>query len=523
MAFGLLLIALGVALLKPATGLPGLAWAALGLAAIPWIQWAGGLLAFSGDAWISNLYLFGLAVAIAAGHRWGRLDARAFAATLSFAFLAAALLSSLIALTQVLEVWPLGMWTVEVMEGMRPGANLAQSNNLATLLGFGALGLLLLREQDRIGRLPAGALFAVLIAGLCVSQSRVSLLFGPLICLGVWLAARRGVRFQTRLRSIGIAAAASWLLLWAEPLFLRTGQILAGQSVAGRGVQSLRFEVWPILLDGLSMHPWRGYGWLQVGAAELAAADRHPPVGELWLQGHNLFIELVVWCGYPLGLLLAAAIVYWFVSRALRVASIEGVIGMLIVAIAGAHSMTEFPYQYAYFLLPLGLWMGLVEASIGSRAILSHKWYLATMLASIALLVAICRDYGAVEEDFRLVRFENLRVGSIHASQPAPDAPFLSSLTAFLRVSRMTPHRGMTSAELDSMRDVVHRYPYAAGMSNYASALALNGRPEEAKEMFTKILHIHGRTMYAGVKGNLHEAALDGAPELRALENSIPP
>ena len=72
------------------------------------------------------------------------------------------------------------------------------------------------------------------------------------------------------------------------------------------------------------------------------------------------------------------------------------------------------------------------------------------------------------------------------------------------------------------MRAVVDRYPYAAAMARYASALALNGRPDEARLMFTKILHIHGKSVYAKVKRSLHEAAVDGPASLGVLESSVP-
>ena len=523
MATGFALLALGIAAQRPATGMPGLAWALLAVAAVPWCQWAAGLLAFSGDAWVASLYLLGFATAVSTGYRAGKVDAQALAATLSVAALTAAAISTLLAMMQVFELGSLGIWIVDIQAGMRAGANMGQSNNLATLLGLGAVALLLLREQGRIGPVGAAALLVLLMVGLSLTQGRIGLLFGPVVWLGLWLAVRRGVGFRTRLREVGVATVVSWLLIWAEPILLRASELASYQSVAERGVKSLRFEVWPILFDGLSLHPWRGYGWLQVGAAELAAADRHPPVGELYLQAHNLFFELVIWCGYPLGLVLGLGVVYWFITRVSRVASIEAVVGMLVVAIAGVHAMLELPYHYAYFLIPVGLWMGLVEASIGAPAVLAPRWQRATTLASLALFVAICWDYPPVEDDFRLVRFELLKVGTLHATQPAPDAPFLSSLTEYLRAARNTPRPGMSPEELDRMRAVVDRYPYAAGMSRYASALALNGRSEEARVMFAKILHIHGKTTYARAKAGLREAALEGPPALHALELSIPP
>ena len=521
-AVGLLLIAVGVAAPPHPTGTPRLVWAIVGLAAIPWLQWGAGLVSFSGDAWVSTVYIFGFATAVFAGSCWARADARTMSESLAIAILVAACASSVLAISEVLGTFPIGMWGVQMPEGGRPGANLGQSNNLATLLAFGTLSVLLLLEQARIGKILAIALLALLVAGLAASQSRIALAFGPIIWFGVWLGRAR-IGFRTRPRYVGIAAIAASVSLWIEPLFLRTGDLLASQSVAGRGIQSLRFQVWPILFDGLSSHPWSGFGWLQVSAAELAAAGRHPPVGELWAQGHNLFVELLVWCGYPLGLFLGATVLYWFVTRCIRVRSVESAIGMLVIAVAGAHSMTEFPYQYGYFLVPTGLWIGLVEDAIGSHGARRPWVYPTLVTSSFVLLVAVCWCYAAVEDDFRLVRFESRRIGSVHAAQPAPDAPFLSALTAFLEVARITPRVGMSGAELDRMGAVVRRFPYAALMSSYATAMALNGRPDDARRMFATILHIHGATIYGNLKKDLDEAALTGPAPLRLLDATVPP
>jgi O-antigen ligase len=521
-AAGLLLLAVSVAGQRFPFGIPALASVVMTCAVIPWLQWSIGLLKFSGDVWISTLYLGGCAIAISTAYRWSRVDAAAVARNLSVAALIAALLSSVLGMMQVFEVWSLGIWIAEIFDGGRAAANLAQSNNLATLLGLGVVGVLLLSEQGGIGRVLAGTLLFVLLLALSLTQSRMSLLFGPVIWLGYWLAVRRGVLLRVSLSMIAAATGIAWTLMLAQPVLMRATLLASYESVATRGTQSLRFQVWPMLLDGLSLHPWLGYGWLQVGAAELAVADRHPPVGELYLHAHNLFLELVIWCGYPLGLCLGGGILYWFVTRLSRVSTTEGVFGMLVVSVIGVHAMFELPYHYAYFLIPLGLAAGLVEASIGSKAHMGPKWHIASTLAGGILLIAIWWDYHALEDDFRLVRFENLRIGYIQGSRSAPEAPFLSSLTEFLRFSRTYPREGMSAAELDRMRSVVERYPYAAAMARYAWALALNKRLDEARVLYTKIAHMHGDGVYRKVKRDLHQAVLADAPLLRQLEQSIP-
>jgi hypothetical protein len=518
-ALALVVLAVTALVTAPGVEAPRLAWAIVLLGTVPWLQWLAGKLLFSGDAWITTLYLLGMAVAVSSGFRWARRDAALLASGLSWCALAGALVSSGIAAMQAMHLGSASIWTVEMPDGIRPGANLAQSNNLATLIGFGLVGILVLHERARLRPLVALVLALCLIAALAIAQSRISLLFGPALLAGVWLGRRRGAIVRTGLTATGVLVAVAFLALWLEPRLVGDN-LLPTQSVEGRGVQSLRFTVWPMLLNASLLQPWSGYGWLQVGSAQLAVADAYPPVGELYLHAHNLFLELVLWCGYPVGIAISGILVFWFLDRWKRVARLETVAGMLIVTIVGLHSMTEFPYQYAYFMIPAGLWAGLVEAEVAPKEA-SYRWGHALLVMGAAvLLVAIWKDYPDVEDDFRLVRFQNLKIGAQSSPTSIPDAPLMSGLTSFLSFSRTVPAPGMAPQDLDRMRKVVERFPHAGPLARYGNALALNGRVDEGVLAYRKLLAIHGTAMYRQVRAALREDAGTSGP-LLVLENRL--
>ena len=415
---------------------PALMWGVAAVVLVPVLQWTTGQLAFSGDAVVAALYLLGFATAVGTGHAWAArfTDCRCVAVYRPD--------------FRKLAVEPPGAddgaqyrRTGPVRAGFvvryAPARDLGQPNNLATLIGMGVLGIMLLYEQRRLGAVAATATLGVLLVGAALTQSRTALLFGPAVLVGYLFFRRREVALNIRPAVIGIAVAAQWVLAWSWPWLQGVLLLNSTESLAQRSAGSVRFQVWPILFDALSQVPWRGFGWLQVGAAELASADRYPPVGEMWMHGHNLFFELVIWCGYPVGILLSAGIVWWYASRLHRLRSKEAAIGMLLVSIFGLHAMLELPYHYAYFLIPVGLWIGQVEFD-AKAGLLPASWLgLAPPAVAFLLMLAVWRDYPAVEEDYRLMRFEHLRIGSLRATEPAPNAPFLSSLTAFLR---FTPH-----------------------------------------------------------------------------------
>jgi hypothetical protein len=521
-AVGLLLLMVGLRHRLRLQAPPLVAWVALAVAAIPVIQWSAGLLAFSGDVIVSTLYLVGIALAVATGYAWASADAGTASARLAATTLAAAGVSATLAIIQGLQVAGLGIWMLDPLPGMRPYANLGQPNNLATLIGWGAVAVFLLREQRRLSGGACVALLAVLVFAAGMTQSRTALLFGPVVLLVLLFSRRRGIAVRTSPAAVLGLMAIHWALTLSWPLLRAALGLAAPGGLETRGLGSLRLEVWPILFDALSEAPWRGYGWLQVGAAQLAAAGRHPPVGELWLQGHNLFVDLLVWCGYPLGLGLCAAIVWWYASRLMRVRTLEGLTGMLAATVLGVHAMLELPHHYAYFLIPVGLWIGIVERTTGAAPVLTPRWTLAPAALALLMLVAVWRDYPQVEEDFRLVRFEGLRIGSVRADRPSPEAPYLSSLTGFLRFARTTAAPGMSTSQLGDMAAVVNRYPYAASMARYARALALNGRVDEGRRLFAEIERIHGSKFYRSLRQDLAERIEQGETGLQPLAQSLP-
>lgn len=525
MGVGLLLLALWLMLAAAPGGWrhpPAAAWALVGLAGVPWLQWAGGLLHFSGDAWVSSLYLLGMATAVCVGHARARLTARDFSAWLAATTLAGAVVCSGMALMQCLRVGDAGIWLFEIAPGARAVANLAQPNNLATLLAFGAASAWLLYEQRRIGALATAAAVALLLVGVTLSGSRTALLFVPAVLVVRWLAARHGVVWRARLPAFLFVFAAQCVLAFLWPVLADALMLSGNESLAARGVSSPRLKVWPALIDGAWMSPWVGYGWLQTGAAQLASAERHPGMGELWLHGHNLIVELFVWCGLPLGLLLAGLLLTWFASRVRRAATPEAAIGMAIVTVLGVHAMLELPHHYAFFLIPVGLWVGVVESERGARAFGPARSGAAIALVSLGMALALAWDYGKVEADFWLMRFETRGIGQVRVAPPTPEAPFLNGLTAFLRSTR-TPASGIRgAAELETLRIIATRYPYSPTLLQYAEALALSGQPDDALHVMRKLRSIHGERRYRELRELLHQKVVEGQAGLAELDARLP-
>lgn len=508
--------------------LPLLALFIVSLVAIPWMHFAVGLISFSGDAWVSSLYLLGFAVAVVIGNQWSGVKSESLAVLLSTALVAGAVLSSLLGMAQSLNGGALGIWSVDGRVGMPALGNLGQQNNLATLIGFGSVGLMLLRERGIVSREFSLCILSVLLVGAGLTQSRTALLFGPVILFGLlFFAIRHPGEIKTRLTTVLFATVFHWLIAFVWPVLQEALLISGPVTIVDRGLKTSRYQAWLMFVESLKDAPWTGYGWLQAPKAFYEVADRFPPFGELYMEAHNLFVELLVWCGYPVGLFLCSAVLYWFVSRALRISSLELMCAFLSLCLLGVHSMLELPYHYAYFLIPAGLLIGQIERALGAQSRLSPKWGFAVMAIAGLLFSGVVRDYLVVEDDFRLARFEYLRIGHLRADRLSPDAPFLSGLTAYTRLLRSPPRVGMDQSQLVEMREVVKRFPFSHNLMNFSFALALNGETAEARKVFLKIRHLHGDYRYQAVKAHLLERIAQeqdsrGAEGLLALHKSLP-
>lgn len=73
--------------------------------------------------------------------------------------------------------------------------------------------------------------------------------------------------------------------------------------------------------------------------------------------------------------------------------------------------MLEFPFAYAYFLVPVMFAGGALEGALGVKPAfrLGVKPAAAMLLVTTGLMAWSVGEYVAIEEDFRIVRFEALR------------------------------------------------------------------------------------------------------------------
>jgi O-antigen ligase len=462
-----------------------------GLALVPLLQWSAGQLQFFGDALLATSYLGGLAMCLLFGARWRDIDLTE-AAGLVFTTLAlAALLSTHFALLQWLRSDLLGALLADLPFGGRPNANIAQANHLATLLFLGLVGVWGLYLRNDLRGSVACLAAAWLLLGMAMTQSRTGWLEVALLGIAavVWHRRLDSRRCLPALLSLLLGFA---VLVWLWPtinqaLLLDGGLSLADQASAGR-----RPVLWRTFAQAVAAAPWRGYGWTQVQLAQQAMVPMladSPGLQIVYTYAHNLELDLLLWNGVPLGLLIVASLGVWFWRQARNVDSADE--QLLLLALLGLllHAQFEFPHAYAYFLLPAGVIAGLLPGD-RLRWRLSRPALWALVAAAAALLAVLVGDYIAAESSWQRLRLQAARV----RVAPEPDAARLrglDQLQSLFDQMGQDPKAEMTPAQQAEFKRAVERFPGSGSLYRLASMAAHHGRPDEAASALSLLCSMH--------------------------------
>lgn len=513
----LLLLAAWALLSDPAPiAWPSAASALLMVAALPLLQAAAGQQFFAGTAWTIGAYLFGAGLAALAGARWQQTKPGAPIDTLFAATLLAALLSVGIQLWQWLGLGHSVLWALPMARGGRPFANLGQPNLLALLLLWGLVAAWWFAVSGRTRSAVALPAAAWLLLGLAMTQSRWA-------WLGLGLLAVAAMAWRGPLDSRPRAPALVGLLLWFISLVLAWGAVNRSLGFeAARSLESVatagpRPQGWTMLLDGLSRHPWAGYGWGQGVRAHHEVALDYPALLEVYTYSHNLALDLLLWNGIPLGLLLLGALSLWALRHLRRARGAEACLLLLALALLGMHAAIEWPHAYAYFLLPAALMAGVLGVLHADPPAPERPRALGALLLLCGALWfgVLAQDYLRAEESQWALRFEQRRIGPQRDSRP-PDVVLLTQLRAFAIFVRMTPERSMTPDRLALMHRIAELNPSGNALRHYAHALALNGRPAEARDALLRMCKLSSEAVCAAA-GDYWRRAASEAPALDAV------
>ena len=456
-----------------------LACTAAAVMLIPLLQLVAGMHAFSGTAWMATAYLGGFLLALLVGAMWEKYSPDELVDGLFLAIVLASVVSVGLQLHQWLFLDRLFVWDMGNLSG-RPYANFGQPNMLATFLLWGLLGLGWAVVRGRLSALVAVFVALYLLFGVALTGSRTGWISVTLIVCAAWYWRALSPGRLTPLVITGLAIYFAACVMLKGPVLELLN--LEGLEDLIRVEGETRQTIWKILFKAALEKPFFGYGWNQIALAHTAVAADQPAMYVLLTQAHNVFLDLLLWCGIPLGLLLSGVLLGWLYKYFRTVKTVGDVLLLLLILVVGVHALLEFPLSYAYMLLPAGLIMGVLEQRLGKPALtISTRWPIWGLVASLSLLLGlITRDYLRVEASYLAFRFEQAQLRAPNSAGP-PDVLLLDQLQAMITYFRFEPHKNMSVAELNWMRQVAALYPSGGIVHKLAAALAWNGQPDESR------------------------------------------
>lgn len=492
------------------------------LALFPIAQLLSGKIIFSSDSWLAALYLLGFAFSISAGARIASEIAPkrdlilADLSPLFACFIFSGLLSVAIAIHQWLDLGILGLYVVDMRFGGRPYANLAQPNQLATLLLLGEIGLIFMLEM-RVIRAPVAFGGAMILAfGLAMTQSR-SVLLALLLFWFAFFGLRARASLRTRLFPLSMVTAFYACVTWKWSTINEKLLLSGGTSLAERLNQDLRLTLWEQMLDAITRAPWLGYGWNQLPIAQQITALDHPATHHYFTSAHNLFFDLAIWCGLPIAVVVAICLLAWFIAQIKYCRDPQSWCALVAVLLVFGHSLVEFPLYYAYFLLPIGFLMGALQVNLPKTTPWSIRFSHLLLWAGggmgLALFFAVVTEYPGWEQEWQRVRFEKAKIGAIETAA-SPRVLVLTEFPAVIKFARTDPTRNMSTDDLYEMQRVVRRFGWANNLFKYALAMGLNDEPRKAEDALAQLCKMHTKRNCKEARETWLELTQQKYPEL---------
>ncbi|WP_180122091.1 PglL family O-oligosaccharyltransferase [Acinetobacter sp. YH12086] len=467
------------------------------LALIPFVQLAFGQVYYFSIALLCMLFVFSFWLCINLGFSLsqGTEKREKTFLYLSYTFVASGVMTGLIAICQWLDFDSFLPFVMKISGTTRPFANFAQPNNMATFLLMSLLACLYVYEQQKVKTRYLVACAIPILIGVALSQSRTSWVAS--ICVLVYLAYAQ-YKDYIRLRWFYSLA---WFIGFVALIVLmpKLSQIMSqisdmniqeSRDVAERaGGDMSRLAIWQQMAHAVAAQPWFGYGWHQTSSAFVSISDTVQ--GPVWIRSsHNFILDFLLWNGAIIGVPFLAYFAYWGIQLQKLAKSALSVIGLLMVGVFVIHAMLEFPQNYAYFLLPAGFIIGILQAAKPQAATLNlSPWFIRIVFGIGAVLITVIyRDYANAA----------IQLGQASKYEKTPEKITnhepIYLLTEFrhrVAIIRLNPYSIVSEQTIQDTEKLVRSYPAKYHIIKYARLLAFNGREAEARHQLQRLKNIY--------------------------------
>lgn len=488
------------------TDIPNASIISIALVGVCLLQWVIGIIIYWGDALLVSIYLMGFGAAALVGQSVDSVDSGRdrLSTAMAFALIAAGVVSVGLSAHQVLELNRFEVWVVTSRPHSRAIANLAQANHLHTLLMLSTLSTLWLLWRRTLSTWGAWILIAWFEFGMVWAASRTVYLQLLWLLLFSWWMARKNSDDQTfktmfKVIALGALIAYFWPIVRA---FLFEGDV--GESLLERGAgNSVRWIYWQSMIDAIAEKPMLGYGFNQISFAQWDTVLQYPDTQSYFHSAHNLIIDMAVSVGVPATGLLVLWFGVWGLRKILKINSLRDYYCLASIGVIVLHALVEYPQYYAYFLIPLGVWVGVLSnreeeffsfVQVFTRQKITN-FIGVVVFGGVLLFAFVSIEYFSLEKKWEYLRYKeaNFFVDSGLEIQSLPYV--LTNMRALLSVLENEVEKFPGNEGLENLRNVARRYPLPDVLRKYSMALYLNGNEHEAELVIERLCKMHEKSV----------------------------
>ena len=465
----------------------------VGLAVVVAMQSWMGLIANPGQAILFILNLLGVAACYTVARSWYAVSRYALLDIIITGIAIAAIGNIAVVLHQWLRLMPLdftstaGIWLMDIGDASRYSGNVAQPNELATLIAWGMLAGVWAYVRKQVNT-PVLTLYLVFLAvGAALTQSRIGLL--EVACIAIGLTVYRQQFGGWRLAALVAGALIVQIALISSLPNILNALLLDGEVRALNSMtqDTARLKIYSMVIEAVKLSPWWGYGATHQAQAQWALVDIVPHLNAYWMQSHNWLLDLVLWFGLPLAVVLTLALLRWAIVIVRAPYEPHGLIALFALGCFCLHATVELIHWVANFSLIAAVFAGGLSAYASQKSCLTTGRSFNLIFISIlaAGVTATIVDYIRFEENFVKLRAEQIKLRT-DISEP-PNAWVLYHLADSLRIARIPVTAGLDKPTLAWMESNERAAPNTQTGYNLALNLGINGEHERARKWMHRL------------------------------------
>tara|TARA_R100000935_G_scaffold28083_1_gene48384 strand:- start:913 stop:2526 length:1614 start_codon:yes stop_codon:yes gene_type:complete len=454
---------------------------------IPIFQYSFGQIFYFDKAILSFFYIISFWLAIIVGFN----SVNRYKYSLDYFFLViigCGLISSFIAVAQWLNIEMSIDWIMASQP--RVSANMAQPNHLATFLLLSLMSCLYFYEHKRFNSIALLLSSLLLLSVIGLTQSRtawVSLLF---IYVYLAISYKRNLinlSFKKQSLFLGYFAASAILLPIFKESLLKIDTVTAAER-ASSGYE--RIQIWQQAIEAIKLQPLWGYGWNQSSFAQYETLQAGY-VQRYLTSFHNIFLDIIVWCGMPIGLTVIIICVYMVIKCLIKSITRSQVCLITAVCVILIHALFEFPLSYSYFLLPLGFMLGALFFTFDEKSIkISGVYCVLIFIFAMGSSLYIVREYSYIPD--------NMVAAETHEINERKDAiifpykfHFFDTFESRARWIGLYPCTKLDNNQIEEIKYMVKTYMIHYDLYKFSEVLYFNDNQQEAQKYLNMLNYMY--------------------------------